>query len=75
MKQKFTSLTLTSAILISALTLSACQSEKSLETTDLMTGIKAANHETVKPDDALKAHTAISLSNCLRNALTANQTL
>ena len=54
MKQKFTSLTLTSAILISALSLSACQSEKSLETTDLMTGIKAASHETVKPDDAFK---------------------
>lgn len=55
MKQKFTSLTLTSAILISALSLSACQSEKSLETTDLMTGIKAASHETVKPDDAFKS--------------------
>ena len=55
MKQKFTSLTLTSAILISALTLSACRSEKSLETTDLMTGIKAASHETVKPDDAFKS--------------------
>lgn len=55
MKRKFTSLTLTSAILISALTLSACQSEKSLETTDLMTGIKAASHETVKPDDAFKS--------------------
>ena len=54
MKRKFTSLTLTSAILISALSLSACQSEKSLETTDLMTGIKAASHETVKPDDAFK---------------------
>ena len=55
MKRKFTSLTLTSAILISALSLSACQSEKSLETTDLMTGIKAADHETVKPDDAFKS--------------------
>ena len=54
MKRKFTSLTLTSAILISALSLSACQSEKSYETTDLMTGIKAASHETVKPDDAFK---------------------
>ena len=54
MKRKFTSLTLTSAILISALSLSACQSEKPLETTDLMTGIKAASHETVKPDDAFK---------------------
>ncbi len=55
MKRKFTSLTLTSAILISALSLSACRSEKSLETTDLMTGIKAASHETVKPDDAFKS--------------------
>ena len=55
MKRKFTFLTLTSAILISALSLSACQSEKSLETTDLMTGIKAASHETVKPDDAFKS--------------------
>lgn len=55
MKRKFTSLTLTSAILISALSLSACQSEKPLETTDLMTGIKAASHETVKPDDAFKS--------------------
>ena len=55
MKRKFTSLTLTSAILISALSLSACRSEKPLETTDLMTGIKAASHETVKPDDAFKS--------------------
>ena len=54
MKRKFTSLTLTSAILISALSLSACQSEKSYETTDLMTGIKAASHETAKTDDAFK---------------------
>ena len=54
MKRKFTSFTLTSAILISALSLSACRSEKSLETTDLMTGIKAASCETVKPDDAFK---------------------
>ena len=54
MKRKFTFLTLTSAILISALSLSACQSEKSYETTDLMTGIKAASHETVNPDDAFK---------------------
>ena len=55
MKRKFTSFTLTSAILISALSLSACRSEKSLETTDLMTGIKAASHETVKPDDVFKS--------------------
>ena len=54
MKRKFTSLTLTSAILISALSLSACQSNQTYETTDLMTGIKAASHETVKPDDAFK---------------------
>ena len=54
MKRKFTFPALTSAILISALSLSACQSEKSYETTDLMTGIKAASHETVKPDDAFK---------------------
>lgn len=55
MKRKFTSLTLTSAILISALSLSACQSNQTYETTDLMTGIKAASHETVKPDDAFKS--------------------
>ena len=54
MKRKFTFLTLTSAILISALSLSACQSNQSYETSDLMTGIKAASHETVKPDDAFK---------------------
>ena len=54
MKRKFTFPALTSAILISALSLSACQSEKSYETTDLMTGIKAASHETAKPDDAFK---------------------
>ena len=55
MKRKFTFLTLTSAILISALSLSACQSNQTYETTDLMTGIKAASHETVKPDDAFKS--------------------
>lgn len=55
MKRKFTFLTLTSAILISALSLSACQSNQSYETSDLMTGIKAASHETVKPDDAFKS--------------------
>ncbi len=54
MKRKFTFLTLTSAILISALSLSACQSNQSYETSDLMTGIKAASRETAKPDDAFK---------------------
>lgn len=54
MKRRILSAIITTALTLSALTLSACQSEKSLETTDLMTGIKAASHETVKPDDAFK---------------------
>ena len=55
MKRRILSAIITTALTLSALTLSACQSEKSLETTDLMTGIKAASHETVKPDDAFKS--------------------
>ena len=54
MKRRILSAIITTALTLSALSLSACQSEKSLETTDLMTGIKAASHETVKPDDAFK---------------------
>lgn len=54
MKRRILSAIITTALTLSALTLSACRSEKSLETTDLMTGIKAASHETVKPDDAFK---------------------
>ena len=75
MKQKFTSLTLTSAILISALSLSACQSEKSPETTDLMTGIKAASHETVKPDDAFKSAYGNFSVELLKKCFDGNQTL
>ena len=55
MKRKILSAIITTALTLSALTLSACRSEKSLETTDLMTGIKAASRETVKPDDAFKS--------------------
>ena len=55
MKRRILSAIITTALTLSALSLSACQSEKSLETTDLMTGIKAASHETVKPDDAFKS--------------------
>ena len=55
MKIRILSAIITTALTLSALSLSACQSEKSLETTDLMTGIKAASHETVKPDDAFKS--------------------
>ncbi len=55
MKRKITSITLTGAILISALTLPACRSDQSYETSDLMTDIKAASHETVKPDDTFKS--------------------
>ena len=55
MKRRILSAIITTALTLSTLTLSACQSEKSLETTDLMTGIKAASHETVKPDDAFKS--------------------
>lgn len=54
MKRRILSAIITTALTLSALTLSSCRSEKSLETTDLMTGIKAASHETVKPDDAFK---------------------
>lgn len=55
MKRRILSAIITTALTLSALSLSACQSEKSLETTDLMTGIKAASHETVKSDDAFKS--------------------
>ena len=55
MKRRILSAIITTALTLSSLTLSACQSEESLETTDLMTGIKAASHETVKPDDAFKS--------------------
>ena len=55
MKRRILSAIITTALTLSTLTLSACQSENSLETTDLMTGIKAASHETVKPDDAFKS--------------------
>lgn len=55
MKRRILSAIITTALTLSTLTLSACQSEKSYETTDLMTGIKAASHETVKPDDAFKS--------------------
>lgn len=55
MKRKILSAIIAGSLIASTLTLSACQSEKSLETTDLMTGIKAASHETVKPDDAFKS--------------------
>lgn len=54
MKRRILSAIITTALTLSALSLSACRSEESLETTDLMTGIKAASHETVKPDDAFK---------------------
>ena len=54
MKRRILSAIFTTALTLSALTLSSCRSEKSLETTDLMTGIKAASPETVKPDDAFK---------------------
>lgn len=54
MKRRILSAIITTALTLSALTLSACQSEKSLETTDLMTGIKAASHETVIPGNAFK---------------------
>ena len=54
MKRRILSAIITTALTLSTLTLSACRSEESLETTDLMTGIKAASHETVKPDDAFK---------------------
>ena len=55
MKRKILSAIIAGSLIASTLTLSACRSEKSLETTDLMTGIKAASHETVKPDDAFKS--------------------
>ena len=75
MKRRILSAIITTALTLSALSLSACQSEKSLETTDLMTGIKAASHETVKPDDAFKSAYDNFSVELLKNALTANQTL
>ena len=55
MKKRIISAIITTALTLSALSLSACQSNQTYETTDLMTGIKAASHETVKPDDAFKS--------------------
>ena len=55
MKRRILSAIIAGSLIASTLTLSACQSEKSLETTDLMTGVNAASHETVKTDDALKS--------------------
>ena len=55
MKRRILSAIIATALTLSTLTLSACRSEESLETSDLMTGIKAASHETVKPDDAFKS--------------------
>lgn len=55
MKRRILSAIITTALTLSALSLSACQSNQTYETTDLMTGIKAASHETVKPDDAFKS--------------------
>ena len=54
MKRRILSAIITTALTLSTLTLSACQSEESLETTDLMTGIKAASRDTVKTDDIFK---------------------
>lgn len=54
MKRRILSAIITTALTLSALSLSACQSNQASETSDLMTGIKAASHETVKPDDAFK---------------------
>ena len=42
------------SVLLSALTLSGCQSEKSQQSDDLMENIKAAKHDTIKADDKFK---------------------
>ena len=54
MKRRIISAIIAGSLIASTLTLSACQANQTSDTSDLMAGIKAASHETVKPDDAFK---------------------
>lgn len=55
MKRRILSAIIAGSLIASTLTLSACQSDQTSDTFDLMAGVKAASHETVKPDDAFKS--------------------
>ncbi len=54
MKRRIISAIIAGSLIASTLTLSACQSDQTSDTSDLMAGVKAASHETVKPDDSFK---------------------
>ena len=53
--KRITSALIAGALITSTLLLSGCQSNQSYETSDLMNGVKAASHETVKADDTFKS--------------------
>ena len=55
MKRRILSAIIAGSLIASTLTLSACQSDQTSDTFDLMAGVKAASRETVKPDDAFKS--------------------
>lgn len=54
MKRRITTTAIAGAILISALSVTSCHSDRSYETSDLMTDIKAERHDSVNPDDSFK---------------------
>ena len=54
MKRRITTTAIAGAILISALSVTSCHSDRSYETSDLMTDIKAERHDSVDPDDSFK---------------------
>lgn len=54
MKRRILRAIIAGSLIASTLTLSACQSNQAPDTSDLMAGVKAASHDTVKPDDSFK---------------------
>ena len=55
MKRRIFRAIISGSLIVSTLTLSACQSNQTSDTSDLMAGVKAANHDTVKIDDIFKS--------------------
>ena len=54
MKRRILRAIIAGSLIASTLTLSACQSNQAPDTSELMAGVKAASHDTVKPDDSFK---------------------